>query len=140
MITDKNILIKIIEFYLSNENLINRELQYKKQAKNTNSYICVHKLLSPIPFDEADCIFSCILSVKESYPPEKIEYLHMRYQNKCTFDVICGFLDTRRSSLFKMGKDILDEILYHILLNDTAKKYITSANTNCYFLQPHVHV
>lgn len=138
MITDKNTLIKIIEFYLTNENLISRELQYKKQSKNTNSCICVHKLLSPIPFDEADCIYSCISSVKKNFSSEKLEYLRMRYRNKCTFDVICGFLDTRRSSLFKMGRDILEEILYNILLNDDAKKYITHTDVNCYFLQPHV--
>lgn len=138
MITDKNTLIKIIEFYLSNEKLISRELQYKKQLKNTDSQICVHKLLSPIPFSEANSILSCILSVKQTYSNEKLEYLRMRYQNKCTFDVICGFLDLRRSSLFKMGKDMLEEILYHVLLDDNARHCITHADTNCYFLQQHV--
>lgn len=137
MITDKNTLIKIIEFYLTNEKLIYRELQYKKQLKNTDSCLCIHKLLSPIPFAEADCILSCILSVKQNYPNEKLEYLRMRYQNKCTFDVICGFLDLRRSSLFKMGKDMLEEILYNVLLNDNARHYITHTDTSRYFLQHH---
>lgn len=137
MITDKDILIKIIEFYLSNENLISRELQYKKQLKNTNAAICVHKLLSPIPLAEAECILSCIISVKKNYSKQKSEYLRMRYQNKCTLDVICGFLDTRRSSLFKMGKDILEEMLYNILINDNARLYITNTDTSRYFLQQH---
>ncbi len=138
MITDKSTLLRIIEFYLTNEHLIHRELLYKKQLKMTDSCICVHKLLTPIPYCEAECLLSCITNVTKGYSTSKAEYIRMRYRNKCTLDVICGFLDVRRSSLFKMGRDILEEIIYNVLLDDNARQYITHADTSCYFLQKHV--
>lgn len=129
----KENLIKIIEFYLKNMLLISRELQYRKQLCNTTSVVCINKLYAPIPFEELESIYNSIsLTIKE-YAGEKADYIELRYKNKCTYDVICGLMNKKRSTIFALGNEILDEILFNILLDDNSRTHILNANIKSYF-------
>lgn len=129
----KEDLIKIIEFYLKNMLLISRELQYRKQRLETSSPVCINKLYVPIPFAELESIHNSInLTIKE-YNGEKADYIELRYKNKCTYDVICGLMNKKRSTIFALGNEILDEILFNILLDDSTRAHILRANTKSYF-------
>ncbi len=134
MCKNKETAIKVIEFYLKNMLLINREILYRKQCLNTKDPVCINKLYSPIPFAELESISQSINSTIKNYTGEKAEYIELRYKNKCTYDVICGLMNKKRSTIFALGNEILDEILFNILLDDNSRSYMLNANRKSYFL------
>lgn len=125
---------KIIEFYLKNDFLLDQELHYRKQIGKTRTPITINKLLTPIPFNEADSIHTVITSQLETMPPQQKEYVHLRYHKNCTYDVICGFLCLKRSTLFRMGEDILNDLLFAVMLDEHSRESIISADISCYIL------
>lgn len=134
MYENKETLIKIIEFYLKNMLLISTELQYRKQCRETSKPVCINKLYVPIPFAELESIYNSINSTIKEYNGEKAEYITLRYKNKCTYDVICGLMNKKRSTIFALGSEILEEILFNLLLDDDSRSHILNANKKCYFL------
>lgn len=133
MITDKESMLKVIEFYLKHIFQINREIEYRKQIKSTTSAIIINKLYKPIPFLELDNISSAINHSIQKLNNEKMEYINLRYKNHCTYEVICGLLGKKRSTVFSFGSEILNSILFDILINDNARTSIMNADKKCYF-------
>lgn len=127
-------LIKIIEFYLKNMSLINSQLQYRKQKLNTNDPITINKMYNPIPFYELDSIAQVINRAVSNYCGEKAEYITLRYRKKCTYDVICGLMNKKRSTIFALGNEILNELLFAVMLDDKSRTYILKADKRNYFL------
>ena len=125
---------KIIEFYLNNILLINREIEYRKQKMNTKEPVTINRMYRPIPFAELESIAGNINKTIKSYVGEKAEYIELRYKNKCTYDVICGLMNKKRSTIFALGTEILDEILFNIMLDDDSRLYILNSNRKNYFL------
>ena len=114
--------------------LIKRELEYRKQMLNTKEPVTINKLYNPIPFAELDSIAKAVNDTISAYTGEKAEYIELRYQKKYTYDVICDFMNKKRSTIFAMGSEILDDILFNIMLNDSSRTYILNANRKNYFL------
>ena len=79
-------------------------------------------------------IYENINSTVKNYTGEKAEYIELRYKNKCTYDVICGLMNKKRSTIFALGTEILDEILFNIMLDDSSRSYILNSNRKNYFL------
>ena len=134
MYKDKESVIKIIEFYLGNMLLIKRELEYRRQKLETTKAVTINKMYRPIPFAELESIYKNINSTVKNYTGEKAEYIELRYKNKCTYDVICGLMNKKRSTIFALGTEILDEILFNIMLDDSSRSYILNSNRKNYFL------
>ncbi len=131
---NKKTVIRIIEFYLFNQSLISREVQYRRHMKNTKSFFTISKLYKPINFEELNCIFGCIEKTLMAFSAEKKEYIFLRYTKKCTYDVIGGLMNKKRSSVFALGNEMLDEFFFDIMMNDEARKFILNAEDKCYML------
>ena len=130
---DKNTVIGIIEFYLAHRQILRREYDYKTQLK-TNSPVSINKLYSPIPLEEVGNILRCIENDISKMSLKRQEYIRMRYQAKCTLDVICGFLDTKKSTLHRFGEEILIDLAFSVLFDDEARKYLLNTDKSRYFL------
>ncbi len=133
MTKSKATIIEIIEFYLTHDKFITRELEYRKQAKS-QAPISISKLYKPIPYVHALAIMTCIHSALDTMPPKHLEFIQMRYHQGCTLDVISGFLCGGRSSMHALGEQILWDILYAILVNDNAREAILKADNRSYIL------
>ena len=132
MRADKNTIIGIIEFYLTHRHILRREFDYKSQMK-TDSPVCVSKIYTPIPLNEVGHILSCIENDIKKMSVKRQEYRRMRYQGKCTLDVICGFLDTKKSTLHRFGEEILIDLAFSVLFDDDARKCILNTEKSRYF-------
>ncbi len=134
MNTNKENLTGIIEFYLKNSTFIRQELSYRKQVGNLSLPVTVSKMCKPIPFSELDVIATSVYKTVDSYCGEKAEYINLRYRKNCTYDVICGLMNKKRSTVFMLGESILNDILFNILIEDIPRKKLLNSELKNYFV------
>lgn len=104
----------IINYYLTNQYFITRQIEYERQIKRYGG-IRVTKLLPEIKYDTANAIMSKINAIIATQTNEMKYAIELRYKQKRALDVVSDFCDVPRSTIYAKLTEFADDVLHEII-------------------------